>query len=199
MSIYIYRLSQWIEKKFNAKGGNVITDMESVARTVVSLPIGVEDRYLNGWNRFALNANVPAVAAQFSRARLRNPTGSNVIAVIEKLSVTETAGTDTPFVTWGPTTTDLASIISNTATRIDPRGNPQPTVVASFNQQAAGGVALIQFAVPANTNYEVLQSVDQELTLLPGQVIDVQCNTANQQILVNWMWREHALELSELT
>lgn len=200
MPAYIYRVSQWLEKRFNAKGGNVITDLDPSLGVEMSFPSGVEDRYLQGWNRFAVFVAVAAGGAgNFSRVRIRNPVASNVILVIEQLTVSAITTADFPFVTWGATTTDLVALATLTFTRIDPRGNPQPTAIVSSASQAAGGVAFLQRNIAANATADYINNVDQELPILPGQVIDVQAGTANQQTNVTFMWRERALELSELT
>lgn len=201
MSVYIYKLSQWLEKKFNAKGGSVITDLEQGARCVLPLNIGNEDRYTQGWNRFSIFLNISGVSAQFGRVRMRQPVGSNVIAIIERLYCwTLTAAADQPILTYGAATTDLANIPSLTFTAFDPRGNPQPTSIVSFNQQASGGSSRIQLAYTgANIVVEYVLNANNEITLLPGNVVDVQSNVANQQLSVGLIWRERALEPSELT
>lgn len=198
MPAYIYRVSQWLEKRFNAKGGQVITDLDPSLGVEMSFPSGVEDRYLQGWNRFAVAVTVTAVAAQNSRVRFRNPAGSNTIAVLEQLAVTSTV-LDSPLVTWGAVNTDLLTLTTLTFTRMDPRGNPTPTSVVSSNQQATGGQAFLQRDVAANSTIDYINNTDQEIPNLPGQAVDIQANTANTQIIVTLMWRERALELSELT
>lgn len=199
MPAYIYRVSQWLEKRFNAKGGGVITDLDPSLGAELSFPSGVEDRYLQGWNRFAFLAVQAAVAANFSRVRIRNPPGSNVIAVMEMITVLGTAASDQPILTYGATITDLTGVFSLTFTRQDPRGNPQPSMIISAAAQAAGGTPILQKGVLQNTNAEFILTNDQQIPLLPGQVIDLQSNIANTQLNVNFMWRERALELSELT
>lgn len=200
MSVYIYRLSQWIEKRFNAKGGNVITDIDQIARAIVPWQVGVEERYLQSWNRYAVVVNQAAVAANNSRARIRNPVGSNVIIVIEKIDYFNFTGADSALVTWGAVTTDLTSLVTVTFTRMDPRGNPQPTAIVSQAAQAAGGQAFLQGgASGTNVNFSFIQNPDQQITVLPGQAVDVQASTVNTSMVISFMWRERALELSELT
>lgn len=199
MSVYIYRLSQWIEKKFNAKGGNVITDFEQAARAVLPLPIGVEERYLQGWNRFAIVVNIGPVAAQFSDTQIRNPANSNVIVVVEQITCNSSVG-DNPFVAWGSSVTDFTTVVSLAFTRMDPRGNPQPTAIVS-KQTSVGivGVPQLQRNVQSTGSVDFINNVDQQIPVLPGQALDVNAQTANTNLIVSYMWRERALELSELT
>lgn len=199
-SVNLGRWSRYVERYFNIKGGGGLYDVEQSVR--VNLPIlnGVEDRYLQGWNRFAVVALIPPVAAQLGRFRIRNPVGSNVITVIEQLTALSTGGPDQVVTTWGAVTTDLTTLVTLTFTRMDPRGNPQPTSIVSFNQQASGGQALLERAYnSANLPVDFIQSADQQITNLPGQAIDVQAGTVNLNLTVSVMWRERAMEASELT
>lgn len=200
-SVNLGRWSRYVERYFNIKGGGGLYDVEQTLRLGLLFQSGAEDRYLQGWNRFAVVASQTAVAAQFARTRIRNPVGSNVIAVLEQICYFSTTATaDTPFVTYGAATTDLTTLIGLTFTRMDPRGSPQPTSIVSTNQQAAGGQALLQRGITgANVNVDYINSTDQQIPILPGQVVDVQANTANTASTVTFIWRERALEASELT
>lgn len=195
-SINLGRWSRRVERYFNMKGGGGLMDVEQAIRMVLSFSSGVEERYLEGWNRFAVAANQAAVAAQFSRVRVRNPTGSNVIVVVESLYLFLNNTADTPFVTWGPTTSDLATLVTLTASRMDPRGQPQPSTILSQAAQAAGGQPFLQ---TGTTPKEFILTPNMEIPILPGQALDVQSNTANVQLGVSTIWRERALETSELT
>lgn len=197
--VWLGRFSRWVEKVFNAKGGPVLVDVAPSVQPVLSLDKGVDQRYLEGWNRFSVVAATTAVAANFGRVRLRNPTGSNVIVVIEQITVTPIAGADNPIVTWGATTSDLIGPVTLSFTRIDPRGNPTPTLIITTNQQAAGGQPLMQRGTASGIATDFINNVDQQLVNLPGQAIDIQIGTANLQANTSIMWRERALEQSELT
>src|SRR5258708_24193061 len=56
---------------------------------------GVENRYLEGWDRFGLFRGQGGLAATSTNFRLRNPVGSNVMIVLEKLNLVE--GTNDTF------------------------------------------------------------------------------------------------------
>lgn len=194
------RFNRWVEKFYNVKGGPTVVDVNHQVMQTLAIDKGVDHRYLEGWNRFAVVQVIAAVAAQASRFRIRNPAGSNVITIIEQLNCFVTTGaTDDPFVTWGAVTTDLANLTTLTFTRMDPRGNPQPTNIVSFNQQAAGGQALLNRIMPVGSNIDFINYPDQQIPNLPGQAVDVQSQVLNQQLVVGIMWRERALESSELT
>lgn len=199
--VWLGRFERWLEKYFNAKGGGVVLDIEPSVRCVISLPIGNEDRYLQSWNRFISAPTVNALAANSGGARLRNPAGSNVIAVIEKLEFHPNVASASTFkIQMGTATSDLTT--SGSGFRQDPRGNPNSSSISS-----------VQTATPANLSttigevicsqtgatYPYIVTVDQELTLLPGDALQVVDQTVNEQFFMFWMWRERALESSELT
>lgn len=197
--IWLGRISRWIEKFFNVKGGPSLVDLQPSLQATIALDKGVDHRYLEGQNRFSVEANQAAVAAQNSRARIRNPGGSNMIIVLEQLCFFSGGAADSPIVTWGAVTTDLATLITLTFTRMDPRGQPQPTAIVSVNAQAAGGQAFMQRVSSTTTNIDFINNPNQEIPILPGQAVDVQCQTVNNALNVTFMWRERALESSELT
>lgn len=196
--VYLGRFNRWIEKLFNVKGGPTVVDVSHQVMSMLSLDKGVDHRYLEGWNRFAVVANQPAVAAQFSRFRIRNPAGSNMVAVIEQIFVFE-AASDQAFVAWGAVTSDLANLVTLTFTRMDPRGNPQPVSIVSINAQAGGGQPLLQRPVTATAGTDFINDPNQEIPNLPGQAVDIQAQVANQPLVTTIMWRERPLESSELT
>lgn len=179
------------------KGGGGLMDVDQSIQPILPFFNGVEDRYAQGWNRFAVVTNVAAVAAAFPRSRMRNTAGSNVVIVVEHLIYFSAA--DQPIVTWGATTTDLTNLAVLSFTRMDPRGNPTPTAIVSFISQAAGGQPLLQKSILAGTSCDFILNPDQQIPILPGQAVDVQGNVANTQAIVSWMWRERAMEASELT
>lgn len=197
-SVNLGRWSRRVERYFNIKGGGGLMDVEQALRMTLSFATGVEERYLEGWNRFAVVTTVAAVAANFSRVRIRNPVGSNVVVVLEQLAA-NVSTQDTVLVTWGPTVTDLTTLTTLTSTRMDPRGNATPTAIVSGNAQAAGGQAFLQRVVPTTATVDFVQNSDQEIPILPGQVVDIQDLAANITLAVTLMWRERALEASELT
>jgi hypothetical protein len=169
-----------------------------------SLFHGVENRYLEAWNRFAQFFQIAAGGAGAQgTVRFRNPTGSKVIAVFEKiLTFNGGAAADNYALQLGPLTTDLANIISFANQRLDPRGGINPTLVLS--QQAAAGLGLasgnkLNWGMAVGANYDVILFEDQEITLLPGDVMQIIEGGSNQQVTYSVIWRERLMEESETT
>jgi hypothetical protein len=162
---------------------------------------GAENRYLEGWDRFGINQNQAPVAAQTSRIQYRNPVGSNVIAVFEKLVVGSNVVGDQPTFNMGAATLDLATDATTSVQVLDPRGRTASTLRVSRQAAAGGGIGLafLQLFFAANTQVEVIFFEDQELALLPGQALQVVANSVNINLIVGSIWRERFLEESERT
>jgi hypothetical protein len=165
------------------------------------LPIfsGVEDRYLQGWGRYALETVTAAVAAVQSGSQVRNPVGSNLVVVIEKLTLqTVTAGGFV--ISQAASTVDLPS--SGTGFRQDSRNNPNSS--ALFSQSTAAGTTslanvILRMNSAANLAFDVIITQGQELLIMPGDTVRWVNNTPNEALLASLIWRERSLESSELT
>jgi hypothetical protein len=160
---------------------------------------GVEDRYLQGWNRYAQFFNPAPNAAQFSKSQIRNPVGSGVLAVVEQVIVGGTL-TDTPSFVVFSGTTDLTTA-SATVNRIDARGSQSPALRMSLGTTVAGTQAgatwLVAFT--ANTSVQLIIDPNQEITILPGDIFQITSGVVNQALFMTVVWRERVLEPSELS
>jgi hypothetical protein len=203
--ILVGRFNRALQKHFGLKGGPPAPQLASEIAPTMNMFYGVENRYLEGWNRFG-NSNIISAGGAGNRSgfRIRNPKGSNVIAVIEKWMVIEpTAVQDQPFVNFSildPGTLAAASVIV-VNTGLDNRGSPTPNMdlSASSNVGALLGVQILQAALAANSSFEFISFEDQELPLPPNSGYTLYANTLNQQLLYSILWRERVLEASETT
>jgi hypothetical protein len=205
--ILVGRFNRALQKVFGMKGGPPAPQLASEIGPTVAMFYGVENRYLEGWNRFGGAFFTPASVGNMTCTRIRNPAGSNVIIVIEKLLVSHSAGfVDQVLLVHGTAVGDLGAINSTLFARIDPRGNPQPTAILSTqnsaptaplltNQQSLIGV---QFNA-TNANWDFITFEEQELNLLPGDAYQVNNQTVNGDQTSNIIWRERFLEDSERT
>src|SRR5437879_911207 len=104
--ILVGRFARGIQKVFSMKGGVPTRQLSGEVMATYELEKGMslENRYPHSWLSFAYSANIAAGGVgTFGAFRLRNPTGSNVLAVLEKAEMVNVAGADTPFITRGPT------------------------------------------------------------------------------------------------
>src|SRR5215467_14446494 len=113
------RFARFFQKHFSMKGSTAVRQL--AGEVSVSLPIwsGIENRWLESWERFAANLAVAAVAAQVSNSQLRNPAGSNVVMVLEMASI-EVDVADFVIVSMAAQATDLTTTVAGF--RLDPRG-----------------------------------------------------------------------------
>jgi hypothetical protein len=200
--ILVGRYNRFLQKLLSMKGGAVAPQLASELQPAVTIFNGGENRYLEGWDRFAVAPTQNAVAAQRSTFQIRNPVGSNVIAVIERLIALPTTA-DQIALNFDRTVvdqTDLAT--SNPSFGLDNRGRTSSTCIVS-NQAAAGAPRgngpLEKLGFLANQHQDFILTDIQELVLTPGSFYEVAMDTANLQMRVSFLWRERLLEESERT
>lgn len=197
------RYNRLLQKLFNMKGGPPARQLGSDIMPVFPFFSGAEHRYLEGWNRFgqALSATANG-AGNFSQIRLRNPTGSNVIAVVEKIFVTNPAGAaDQPVLTHGIASGDLGTIAATANMRWDPRGGTAPTLIMSTTNVGAVTPAPANrwnAGLAVNSGFDIVATDIQEFPILPGDAIQYSSGIANQIVTASIWWRERAMEDSEL-
>lgn len=196
-SVSVFKLSRWLEQRFNVKGGVPIQDIDPLVKLAFLFKTGNEDRYLQGWNRFAMAAVVGAVAAQFGAVRLRNPAGSNLVAVIEKANAWGGLA-DQPNVRQLVTNVDFTAF---TPAKLDTRTIANSGLSASTGNAAAqAGTAIAEGQIGTSQNtVDFILTENQEMTILPGDSVSIWNNTVNQGFQAAFTWRERALETSELT
>ena len=196
--IGIGRWNRFIQKITDIKGGPPARQLSS--EIVFQHPIfhGAENRYLESWDRFGVGLTVGPTAAVVSGVRLTNPSGSNVIAVVEKILVTQQgAGAGFVNIEYG----QVGATLSQVAVSIpmETRGRTAATCIPSFNAAALSTLNVIaQISILANTPYECIADTIQEISLPPGASVQVDLNTlVNTPINVSYWWRERFLEPAE--
>lgn len=203
--ILVGRFNRALQKLTGIKGGPPAAQLATEIGAQIDFnQMGVDFRFLEGWNRFAGSAVTAAVAAQDAAVQLRNPAGSNVMAIVERFDVFEGAA-DQIIVTQN--TNDAAALANVVGVRcLDNRavkGSPNTlgaVLSLSFGNNIAliGGI-LFRLFVQANIIFVPLQTQDQQITLAPGDALWVFSSAVNVSIAVNMMWRERFLEDSERT
>ncbi len=197
--IQVGRYNRYLQKLLSMKGEVPAPQLGSEISTFIQLFHGVENRYLEGWDRFANLITQGGIAAIFSAVRMRNPSGSNVIAVFEKLSVFA-GGTMLVDLQRATTTLDLSSIVVNPpGQNLDSRARPFQTLIASRSAAVApfGLNQIQQQFIPTNPSVDFILTVNSEIPLLPGDAIQFIGETAAVNLTANFLWRERFLEDSE--
>jgi hypothetical protein len=202
--ILVGRFNRALQKVFGLKGGPPAPQLAGEIGATVNMLWGAETQYLEGWQNYAI-AVVVAVGGAGTRCgvRIDNPKGSNVCAVIEKITfVGQPAVTDNPQVNYsilssGP----MPGGVITANIGLDQRGpqTPQLPVTAQNTAAAILGINIWQGALAVNSVVDVIQTEHQELPLLPNSSYSFYSAVLNQSLSVNIMWRERPLEASEIT
>lgn len=201
--IGIGRWNRFIQKLCDMKGGPPARQLSSEIQFSHPIMSGVENRYLESWERFGLTTNQGAVAAQNSVIRLRNPANSNIIAVIERASVIE-ATADTVFLDiqnpdadlTGPTAgynTEQTGIIAP----LNGRGRPRSTLIMSQGNNINLGQTIAHTAFIVGNSGEFVLYDDQQLVIPPGCNVNFRSSAVNVALRASVLWRERFLEPAE--
>ena len=195
------RFNRALQKLMGIKGGAPVKQLGSEIMPMVQFLMGNEFRYLESWQRFGLSF-VAAANTGNSAVRFRNPAGSNEVAVLESLVITTLAGEVNQFNLEGPApqTLDLTNSITSAATRIDARGQQNTAMSISWNNLSAlSSMAntIASIIMTASTQYQYITFEDQEITVLPGDALQLRSPQVNFQILGYVWWRERFLEDAE--
>jgi hypothetical protein len=197
------RHNRALQKLFSMKGGPPAPQLASEISASIPMFHGAENRYLEAWMRFSFSVGVAPVAGQLGTARLRNPAASNVVAVFERIVATNNVALpDQPQLEHQSSGADLAIVAFTQQMRWDPRGSQQTVLIASVNTAGSPAVAFLLKELgnfPANNTHQFINDDSQQLTLLPGDALQVQSNVVNQTLFVSFLWRERFLEDSERT
>ncbi|SRR5216684_79830 len=195
------RHNRLLQKLFSMKGEPPSPQLSSEIMPVLPLMHGVENRILEGWNRFINSSDLTSGVGQLVAARLRNPKDSNAIAVIEgiwSLNVT-TASRHLLQIGLGPTQADLTGG-TTAGSPLDIRQGIQSSgaMIFSFALNATSLTTFAIRAAPVNQDVIWIQDENQEIALLPNSEIQViQQNTQDGRTAITMQWRERFLEDSE--
>lgn len=205
------RYARAVQKLFSVKGSVPTKQVSGEVSIAHPLFSGVENRFIESWERFGISFNVAAAAANTSCVRVRNPAGSNVIIVLERICFSVDTQ-QTMNITFGKDSTDLATVAGLGNTNLDVRGQPGPTgaggrigptLVMSRQNTTVGAPALATSSqleslnIAANTPREVVLYDDLQIPLSPGGALQIANGTVNTNLATSWIWRERGLEESE--
>jgi hypothetical protein len=181
------------------KGGPPSPQLASEISPALLLFSGVENRYLEQFELFAATTTLAASVGNNGAVQIRNPAGSNVIAVVEKITVSTTvAGEIVASVGSGVDLTTFAAVA-----RGDGRSRQNPAMIASATNAALTanlGNLIWRNFVPANTPVDLIMDENQEVPLTATGAtgaVRVTSSSANVGFSAAIWWRERLLEESE--
>src|SRR5260370_17358202 len=92
--VLVGRFNRALQKMFSMKGGPPAAQLATeITSNVQFNQMGMDFRYLEGWDIFGDQVNPGASAANTNGYRLRNPNNPNALAVLEKVFVTPSPAT----------------------------------------------------------------------------------------------------------
>jgi len=197
--ILVGRYNQALQKLFGIKGPAPAPQISGDIQINHSFFSGAENRSTEMWFRFAGLVNNGAVAGLTTAFRLRNPTNSGVIAVVESLTIWTAAADKVDERRRGPNAdVDLSSTTG---------GFPAERRIPNFSLSSlrmsldlAGnqlGNFHAEYGTQANVMVQLIQNEDQERVIDPGEWLQLHTTVANNAFTVNAIWRERILEEGE--
>jgi hypothetical protein len=195
--ILVGRYNRYLQKLFAMKGDAVSPVLSTEIQPNLNLFHGVENRWLEGWSRFGNSDTVAATVGQTNATRFRNPAGSNIVVVLEKLLFSSVTAQQFQ-VSVGPATADLTTVIAAQAldSRQSSLGATLVTSESILSPAPLLGV-ILRPVVLASTAYDVILYENQEIAIPPGQALQINETVANSTDIFSALWRERFLEDSE--
>lgn len=201
--ILVGRYNRFLQKLLGIKGGPPAASLAGDVMAGISFFHGAESLYHQGWETFGASDSIVAVAANFSKMKIRNPAGSNVMAVITKLVVNPGAASTIQVRLQTPeTAADFGGVIFPFSfERARGARNRATSIPSDQNSDAVfiTGTIIAQITVPLNVPLELIATDVHELVLPPNTELQVACNVVNQALNFTIWWRERFLEETERT
>jgi len=205
------RFNRALQKYFSMKGGPPAAQLASeIAPNFQFNQMGVDFRYLEGWNRFfASSAGTVGNAGNSPTFRLTNDAGTNVIAVIEKLLV-GTVAADKIDITFQNNQPLVSGHVPNLGTILPSLAMDQRQQGTSLTQQSVltastsvvtntAGVLAHKRQSQAGVDIDVITHEDGQIVMLPQTLLNIFSEAAASTLFVSVIWRERFLEDSERT
>jgi hypothetical protein len=203
--ILVGRYNRYVQKLFSMKGPAALNQVAGELQMSINFNAGAELRILEGWDLFSRSLNVLAGAATFSSMAFRNPAGSNVIAVLTGLTVSQNLADAGSMVLIGSRAATTDAVNVRVAQGMDTRGRAAPTCIVSENNGSVvavnigGTLTNMAAAVAGAGSYVNMLTAVGEIPILPGSGFQIGNGVVTQQVWFTVSWRERFLEESERT
>lgn len=216
--ILVGRFNRHLQKLLGMKGPAVMAQLASDLQPVLPFVHGIENDYLSSWNHFGQHEVVASPGAGLIGAvRLRNPAGSNMIAVIKKVIFFDrlNAVTQDWRISYGHLNTAFAGILADLGAvrtytsapgaALDTRSAVNSQMVVTDGNIGAAGIGNSVWAGAgtgasgAMALVEAISKDADQLPLLPNDTLTLWSNFQNQNFSIVFWWKERFLEDSERT
>jgi hypothetical protein len=194
--ILVGRFNRAFQKIYGIKGPPPVATLAPEIMPVHSIAGGIEHRWSESWTRYGFGVTVAAQAANTSAFRIRIPPGSNVLAVIERLSVSTGAAQEIDLGYRINFASDFAVI--DTSVSLDGRQVSNSVATLSHSILTAVPTAVIdRILLAANTPYNYFNDEDNEIAIPPNNALELVSTTINIAVTYSIQWRERFLEEGE--
>jgi len=194
------RHNKFLTRLFSMKGPAPAPQLAGEIQPQISLYSGVENRYLESWNRFWGTLILGPSIGNNNGVQLRNPIGSNLLAVMEKLTLFN-AGAQT-FTLSVIRTAQAALTNVSTMSSLDSRQGPliggSGIELSNFSPVANFAITPMVWHATAGIELNEILFEDHEWSILPGDTYRITDTTVNTTSTFIMQWRERSLEESEL-
>lgn len=194
--ILVGSYNRFLQKLLGMKGVPVMPSLASELYPTLQFFSGAENRVIQAWRLFANRWSVAASAANNSAIQFRNPTGSNLVVVITKILVFETA---TDVILFGTQHTNLGDLGANLGTEIAFDGRDTTLSGMVLSQGNGIGTSFLWGAGQFVTGgqLDMISEDIQEIPVLPGDTLRVYSTALNVGMTVTIFWRQRHMEESE--
>jgi hypothetical protein len=198
--ILVGRFNKALTKLFSIKGAAPAPQCASEIAAIIEIDqVAIENRFLLSVDSFSVGLTNTATPAQLSLIKLRNPVGSNVIAIFEKITASAGAS-DFVDVQIGTDQTDGTVVAIAGAQNLDSRSGRVSSLIFSRGLAAPPPqqTTVMRAGITTTPSYDFINYQNQEIILNPGRSIQVAMTTVvNSALGVTFKWRERLLEESE--
>lgn len=200
--ILVGRYNRFLQKLFEMKGPPPAPQLSSEIQPSFDIEqIPVELRVLMSYDRYWFNTVVAAVVANDASVQIRNPAGSNVVAVVEALSMGSPAPGAVVWSIGNASSADLTNLFA--PNRQDNRtGSTRTPLVFSAQNTPSPGTDLVtpngSVLLTTSMTPLIVAHQNQELVLAPNNAWRFRFVTTNNVFYFYSLIRVRALEASEL-
>lgn len=200
--IQVGRFNRFVQKFLGIKGTPPMPSVSSDLQLTYEFESAVDTAYLEGWDTFLMYNSIAPAAGQLTNAGLRNPAGSNCVAVIEVVGWINSAAADSVVLNLYRGAT-LDNVVVRQGLSLDARSRPRSTCIPSDNGAGnAGGIGGTVHPYTARTlvaasGFSNLLQWGEQIPLLPGDAIQLASGLVTVSNSYQIRWRERFLEQDE--
>jgi len=196
--INVGRFNRFLQKHLGMKGHPPAPQLSSDMQVGFNIHSDNENLYLEGWESFGVNVLQPAQAGLLNEVRLSNPSTSNVIALVTKVSASS-AGIARIDLQIGPQAALLGT--SQLVRSLDARGRAQSTLLCTTATPAAqsqiGANIDSLYSGGSGIHVDLLLTSMHAIVLPPLGALQLSSAAVNIQTNLGFWWRERFLEEGE--